>query len=216
MPYFLIILIQKEVKMDKQVLGQLSYGLFVLTTKSNQKHNGCIINTAFQITEQPCQLCIVVNKSSYSHELLIREKVFNISILNEEADFNLVKHFGFQSGRVSNKFENFKDCALSANRLLYITKGCNGYISVNINLCVDLSTHTMFIGEITDMVRLNQIDSVTYSYYHAHIKPTKKSDQQNVYRCSACGYEYIGDKMPDDFICPWCGLTAEAFEKVDK
>lgn len=194
--------------MDLQVLNQLSYGVFVLTTETN----GCIINTAIQLTEKPYQLCIVVNKSNLTHDLLIKEKRFNISILNEGAKFDLISHFGFQSGINVDKFKNFRDYDFSNNGIPFITEGSNGYISVNVSRQVDLSTHTLFIGEITEMKVLNQIPSITYRDYHEKIKPQKKNGK---YRCLVCGYEYEGENLPDDFICPWCGQGKSAFEKIE-
>ena len=37
-------------KVDPIVMQKFSYGLFVLTAKSGEKDNGCIINTAAQLT----------------------------------------------------------------------------------------------------------------------------------------------------------------------
>lgn len=34
------------------------------------------------------------------------------------------------------------------------------------------------------------------------------------WRCSVCGYIYEGESLPDDFVCPVCGATADKFEKV--
>lgn len=200
--------------MDKQVLNQLTYGLFVLTTK----HNGCIINTAFQVTHEPERLCVVVNKSNYTHDLLKKENRFNISILNEEVSFDLISHFGFQKGRETDKFQMFNACELAPNGIYYITKGTNAYISCKVVQTVDLGTHTMFIGDIEDMCILNHVPSATYQYYHTCIKlkATVSKENKTIYRCTVCGYEYVGGELPDDFICPWCYQPADVFEKVDK
>ena len=77
----------------------------------------------------------------------------------------------------------------------------------------------MFIGEITDMEVLSDVPSVTYDYYHNHIKPkreeVKKTENgQTVWRCRICGYEYAGEELPEDFICPVCKHPASDFEKV--
>ena len=39
--------------MDNQAMYRLSYGLFVLTAREGEKDNGCIINTAVQVTTEP-------------------------------------------------------------------------------------------------------------------------------------------------------------------
>ena len=37
--------------MDQRAIFKLSYGLFVLTAREADKDNGCILNTAIQVTE---------------------------------------------------------------------------------------------------------------------------------------------------------------------
>lgn len=64
-----------------------------------------------------------------------------------------------------NKFETFEKCVRGANGIYYITEGTNAYISVSVNKTEDLGSHTMFIGEITDMEVLSDIPSVTYFAY---------------------------------------------------
>ena len=44
---------------------KLTYGLFVLSAKDGDKDNGCIINTALQVTDSPLQLSITLNKANY-------------------------------------------------------------------------------------------------------------------------------------------------------
>ena len=37
---------------------------------------------------------------------------------------------------------------------------------------------------------------------------------KTVWRCSVCGYEHVGDELPDNFKCPICGRPKEDFRKV--
>ena len=198
---------------------RLSYGLFVLTAREAEKDNGCIINTAIQAASEPNQLSICVNKTNYTHDMIERTGKFTVSVLSQNAQFELFKHFGFQSGRNTNKFETFKKCDRGINDIYYITEGTNAYISVKVIKTEDLGSHTMFIGEITDMEVLSNIPSVTYDYYQNNIKPEnvgKTEDGQTIWRCRICGYEYVGEELPDDFICPLCKHPASDFEKVVK
>ena len=207
--------------MDKKAMYKLSYGLFVLTAREGEKDNGCIINTAIQAASEPNQLSICVNKANYTHDMIERTGKFTVSVLSEQADFALFRHFGFQSGRDVDKFTNFTGCARGADGLYYITEGTNAYISVTVDKTVDLGSHTMFIGEITDMAVLSDAPSTTYEYYQNHIKPKpqavgKTDDGQTEWRCRICGYEYVGEELPEDFICPICKHPASDFEKIVK
>ena len=208
-------------RMNRKAMYKLSYGLFVLNAKEAEKDNGCIINTAIQAASGPNQLSICVNKANYTHDMIQRTGKFTVSVLSQNAQFELFKHFGFQSGRDTNKFKTFEKCARGTNGIYYITEGTNAYISVTVNKTEDLGSHTMFIGEITDMEVLSDIPSVTYEYYQNNIKPKpeevgKTEDGQTIWRCRICGYEYVGEELPDDFICPICKHPASDFEKIVK
>ncbi len=207
--------------MDKKAIYKLSYGLFVLTAKEGEKDNGCIINTAIQAASTPNQLSICVNKANYTHDMIQRTGEFTVSVLAQDAKYELFQHFGFQSGREVDKFEKYTRYLRGKNGICYITEGTNAYISVKVNKTEDLGSHTMFIGEITDMEVLSEVPSVTYEYYLNHIKPKPQAvgtteSGQTIWRCTICGYEYVGEELPEDFICPLCKHPASDFEKVVK
>lgn len=207
--------------MDNQTIYKLSYGLFVLTSAQDGKDSGCIINTAGQVTIVPNCISITVNKTNYTHDLIMASKQFNISILSEKADFTLFQHFGFQSGRDVDKFSGYHACKRSQNGLYYVTEGTNGYISGTVEQSIDLGTHTMFIAQVTDMESLSTDPSATYTYYQEHIKPQPKPENhpqkgKTIWRCIICGYEYEGDELPADFICPLCKHPASDFVKVSE
>lgn len=199
--------------MDNQALYKISYGLFVLSAHDEGKDNGCIINTAIQAASAPNQLSISVNKGNYTHEMIMKTGKFNVSVISQNATFDLFKRFGFQSGRDNDKLADFKGYDKAENGIIYITEGTNAYFSVEVNSTVDLGSHTMFIGQVTDMKLLNDNPSATYDYYHSNIKQVNKSSKA-VYRCRICGYEYEGEALPEDFICPICKHPASDFEKI--
>ena len=59
------------IKMNKEAMYKLSYGLFVLTAKEGKKDNGCIINTAIQAASEPNQLSICINKANATHDMIV-------------------------------------------------------------------------------------------------------------------------------------------------
>ena len=207
--------------MDMKAMYKLSYGLFVLTAKRGEKDNGCITNTAIQVTSEPNRISIAVNKANYTHDMVLETGKFNVSIISEKADFDLFKHFGFQSGRDVDKFADFTDCARAENGIFYITKGTNAVISAEVEQCIDLGSHTLFIAKVTDLMVLDAASSATYEYYQNNIKPKPQAvgttpTGQTIWRCRICGYEYVGEELPEDFICPLCKHPASYFEKVVK
>ncbi|MDD6024965.1 MAG: flavin reductase [Oscillospiraceae bacterium] len=205
--------------MNSKVLQKLSYGLFVLTANDGTKDNGCIINTATQLASDPLNVSIAVNKANYTCQMIESTRKFTISVLSEDARFDTFKRFGFQSGRDTDKFAGFSHCKRTTNGTLAITEGTNAYISVYVMQQVDLGSHMLFIGYPTDGEILNQVPSATYAYYFANIKPKpqpvgKTSEGETIWRCRICGYEYVGEELPEDFICPLCKHPASDFEKI--
>lgn len=201
--------------MDKKAVYNFTYGLFVLTVRLNEKHNGCIINTGIQVTTDPNRISITVNKANLTHNMLAYTGEFNISILSEKATFPIFERFGFQSGMNVDKFAGYAYCAEAANGIKYITEGTNAYISAKVVQSIDLGTHTMFIADVTDMKVLDKAPSASYSYYHSNIKPKPKAaSDKTAWRCTVCNYVYEGEEIPEDFICPLCKHPASDFEKV--
>ena len=203
--------------MNKKATRALTYGLFVLTAQEDGRDNGCIINTAQQVTTDPNRITIAVNKANFTHDMVLATGAFNVSVISEEADFALFQHFGFQTGREVDKFAGYADCVRSENGLYYVTKGTNAYFSAQVENTIDLGTHTLFIANVTDLDVLSGAASATYSYYQSQIKPkpeATKTEGRPAWRCKVCGYIYEGETLPADFICPLCKHPAEDFEKI--
>ena len=200
---------------EAATMFKLTYGLFVLTAKEGDRDNGCIINTATQITASPLKISIAVNKSNFTHDMILRTGEFNLSILSESAPFDIFEQFGFQSGKDTDKFAKCDYNTRTENGIRYVPEYTNGVISAKITESFDYGTHTLFIADITQAFALSQDPSVTYQYYFDHIKPkpTVAKKQKNGFVCKICGYVYEGDSLPEDFICPLCKHGAEAFER---
>lgn len=198
--------------MDNAALFKLSYGLFVLTARQDGRDNGCIINTAIQVTSTPQKIQIAVNKQNLTHDMILKTGVFNVSVLSESAVFWIFQHYGFQSGRNTDKFAQIPEVR-TANGLRYVEGCTNAVISGRVVSTVDCGTHTLFIAEVTDAKVLSQEPSMTYQYYFDHVKPKPEPAKQESWVCKICGYVYEGAQLPADFVCPWCKHGAEDFEK---
>ena len=203
--------------MDNKAMFKIGYELYILTAKDGEKDNGCVINTAIQVTSTPNRISVTVNKQNYTHDMIMKTGVFNVSILSEKATFDVFKHFGFQSGRDVDKFADYKDATRSENGLYYVTGDTNAYISGKVINTLDLGTHTMFIADVTDAEVLADVPTTSYDYYQKNIKPKPEAPKKVTgYVCKICGYIYEGDPLPEDFICPICKHGAADFEKIEK
>ena len=200
--------------MDTSVLFKIGYGLYVLTANEGEKDNGCIINTVMQVTSDPVQIAIAVNKKNYTNGMIHKTKKFNLSILSLDAKFEIFKHFGYQSGKDVNKFESYEGAKRSPNGVLYITKGVNSFISAYVKNEIDLGTHTLFIAQLVEAQSLNNKPTMTYDYYQNNVKPKPQPTAKKGWRCKICGYIYEGENLPPDFICPICKHGAVDFESI--
>lgn len=202
--------------MDNQAMFALSYGLFVVTARDGDKDNGCITNTVGQVTSSPNRISLTVNKLNYTHDMIVHSGQFNVSVLSENATFDLFQRFGFQSGRNTDKFAGFSGVRRTVNGLYYVTVGVSAWLSAKVVQSIDLGSHTMFIADVTDGGMLSLVPSATYTYYQAHIKPApvKPTTAKPAWRCKICGYIYEGEVLPADFVCPICKHGAADFEKI--
>ena len=201
--------------MDNKALFNITYGLYLLTTREMGRENGCIINTVMQVANDPVRIAVSVQKNNKTHDMIVDSGKFNVSVLSVNAPFDLFKHFGFQSGKSVNKFSDFDKYEKSANNIPYITQASCAFLSATVYSAVDLGTHTMFIANVVDGEIIADDEPVTYSYYHQNIKPKPQAVEtkaESAYRCKICGYVHEGE-LPDDFICPLCKHGASDFEK---
>lgn len=206
--------------MDNKVMYSLSYGLFVLSARRGDKDNGCITNTAIQVTTEPNRIVCAVNKSNYTHDMVKQTGRFTLSILSEDAKFDLFRRFGFQSGRDVDKFAGFEaHTARDAGGVRYVTQGTNAWLSCTVASATDLGTHTLFLADVPDGGIISSVPSATYAYYQAHIKPKPEAAapapaEKKRWVCKVCGYVYEGEALPAEYICPWCKHPASDFEPL--
>ncbi len=158
-------------KIDPTAVFNLTYGLFVLTSKDGDKDSGCIANTAFQVANEPTRLAISVQMENLTREVIEKTGEFNVSVLADTVPFDTIKHFGMQSGRDTDKFATFTDTETAANGIKYVTKDTITFFSCKVKEKLNLGSHMMFVGEVTEAQNLSKANPCTYAYYHKAIKP---------------------------------------------
>lgn len=226
--------------MDRNALRKLGYGVYVVTSGKEDKCNGQIANTVFQITSEPAIIAVSINKDNYTHDLLKKTGVFAVSVLSKNAPLKFIGSFGFRCGRDVNKFDgvNFK---IGKTGTRIVLDNVIAYIEAEVVQEVDAGTHTLFIGKAVNAEIVNDEDPMTYAFYHEVKRGTTpqsaptyskvKEERQKVkYRCTICNYIYDPEKgdpnsgvkpgtpfenLPEDWVCPICGATKDQFEKTE-
>jgi len=206
--------------MDLKALHKISYGIYIICSKNNEKINGQIANSIFQVSSDPPTIAVSINKKNLTHDCIQKCKLFTISILSEDTPMNFIGNFGFKSGRDCDKFKDI-EYKLSENKIPIILDNATAYIELSLIDSIDVSTHTIFIGKVIDANILTDKPVMTYEYYHVckggsspKNAPTyyKKIDdeikkkeeiQMDRYVCVVCGYVYDPAKGdPDNGINP--------------
>ena len=199
-------------KNDLSALFNIGYGLYVITCNDGKKDNGLIVNTVTQVTNTPNRLAVTINKENYSHHVIKQTGKMNINCLSTDAPFSVFEKFGFQSGRNVDKFA---DCSplRSDNGLVFLPRHINSFMSLVVEQYVDLGTHGMFICSITEARVISDRETMTYTYYHQHVKPKPQTEGVKGYVCTICGYVHEGE-LPEDFVCPLCKHGASDFVEI--
>ena len=154
---------------DHDVFRDMSYGLYLVSSRVGDKMNGQIVNTVIQVTSTPPCFAVIINRKNYTHELISAGKIFGVSVLKETTPFQFIGLFGFRSGRDINKFENVEyvegltGCPL-------VTEHALGVMEVKLTQHLTVGTHTVFIGEVVSSRSITQGLPLTYEYYHVALK----------------------------------------------
>ena len=203
----------KQAKTDDKAMFNIGYGLYVVTCNDGEKDNGLIVNAVTQVTNTPSRIAVTINKQNYSHHVIKQTGIMNVNCLSVEAPFKVFEAFGFRSGRAVNKFENGNPDH-SANGLVVLPRFINSYMSLKVENYIDLGTHGMFICSVTEARVINNLETMTYTYYQKNVKPKPQTEGKKGYVCKVCGYVYEGDELPEDYVCPLCKHGAADFEPI--
>lgn len=212
---------KEETLIDEKTNFKLTYGLFALFSKDEKgRIDASINNSFFQVSSSPNLFILSVSKSNYTAENIKHTGKFVISILNNETNYDLIKRFGFVSGRDKNKLEGIEDLLKpTKSGLVRLDKYSNAYIECNVKEELEAGDHVLFVVEAVESRILNNFTSLTYAYYFENIKPkslpSPKQEKKIAWVCRICGYTYVGETLPKDFVCPLCKHPASDFDRVE-
>lgn len=150
---------------DMRALFRMTYGMYVVCTEFSGKKNGQVANTVMQITGEPVQIVICLNKANYTAELIQKSGVFSVSMLGQEVPMTFIGQFGFKCGRDIDKFVgvNFQTMATGVP---LVTDWSIATLEARVKQAVELPTHMLFIGEVTCALCLREGEPLTYADYH--------------------------------------------------
>jgi len=148
-----------------EVLYKISYGIYIVCSEKSGKFNGQIVNTVFQITSEPANIAISINKLNLTHEYISSSKKFTVSVLTKNTSMTFIGQFGFKSGRDIDKFKMVKTIN-GKTGVPIVVDNALAYLEAEVIGQTDCATHTVFIGTVVNAEILSLDEPMTYAYYH--------------------------------------------------
>ena len=151
--------------MNPKAYYKLTYGLYIISSKSGDKMNGYIANTAFQVTAEPPQIAVSCHKDNLSSSIIKEAGLFSVSVLKQDVATKLIGTFGFKSGKNIDKFESVA-YKTGSTGIPIVTADCVAWFECKVVQTVDLGSHILFIGEVVDNDLLDENqEPLTYAWY---------------------------------------------------
>jgi len=153
-----------------EVFLKMTYGIYLIGSKSGNKISGYIANTAFQVTSEPPQIAISCHKDNISAKVIGESGVFALSVLEKDTDAGLIGLFGYQSGNEEEKFERVK-YKIGRNGAPIILTHSIAYFECKVVDKFDVGTHYLFIGEVSEGELLNpDKEPLTYAGFRDNMQ----------------------------------------------
>lgn len=225
---------------DKTAFRSLSYGLYLVAATDGERRAACVANTFQQVTSSPLQVSVALNKENATTGVIADSGRFAVSCLAQDAAMELIGMFGF---RCSLDVDKLAACETGVDGagVPFVSAQCVARFSVRVVQTVDLGTHVLYVGEVEEAEALRDGEPMTYAHYHlvkggktppkassflpeepsegaggaAGADASEPTKPRFGWRCTLCGHiEYV-DELPDDFVCPVCGVGKDMFERIE-
>ncbi len=220
---------------DNKALYAISAGVYVFTTEYEGRAIGRIVDAVSQVASSPKRISVSLMKTGYTSRAMQLGANFALTVLAEDAPMELIQAFGYQSSETADKFAGYT-VAWDEAGTPYITDGAVSEMSCVVVDVLDMGSHLLVIGEVTEAQVFSKDDPMTYAGYRKlkagakapaivspaeAVKPTPAAPEAPTaaaprygWRCMICGHVVEQDPLPEGFTCPICGVGASLFERV--
>lgn len=226
---------------DTKAFRSMSYGLYLIQTLDGKRPVGCVANTLVQVTSKPARVSVAINKENATAAAVRETGRYAACVLAQDASMELIGTFGFHSSADTDKFAPF-ETAEDSSGVVYVAEQSVARLSVSVTDVLDAGTHLLFVGDVVEAEVVSEAAPMTYAYYH-EVKGGKTPPKASSYngpasapepaegdgpaassaadgkrrvawQCTVCGHVEYVEELPDDFVCPVCGMGKDVFEKI--
>lgn len=214
--------------MNLDAMYQLTHGLYVLGAKDGERFVGSIVDAVMQVANKPVAIALSCTNTSYTKTCIDKSGEFSLSVLCKDVNPFVVANFGFQSSKNVNKWDNVP--YLEADGLPYLKDNLAIFRCKVLHL-FPMESNTLYVAEVVAAETSRQAEPLTYLDYRSYFKNDvihsfqqyneqqkgKTMADEKKWVCTVCGYVYDGEipfeELPDDYVCPLCGVGKEFFEQ---
>jgi flavin reductase (DIM6/NTAB) family NADH-FMN oxidoreductase RutF len=129
----------------QKAFGQMSYGIYVLTTKIDDAVNGMIASWVTQVSYDPPLILAAVHPNRYSHDMIVNTKAFGLHVI-DRSQKDLVKRF--KGPDPGEKFSGMDWRTGIAGAP--ILKDCLAWFELEVQEQHQPGNHTLFISKVVD------------------------------------------------------------------
>ena len=155
--------------MDVTALYKFQSGLYVVSAKDGEDVGACIINTGLQLTSDPLQVEVVVNKQNHTQGVIAKAGHFALTVITETANMLYIGRFGFRTSVDYDKFDGI-ECQTTELGDPYTPESAACVLACEVVSSLDVGTHTIFVGKVVDAKNISDEAPMTYAYYHSVLK----------------------------------------------
>ncbi len=207
--------------LDRKAFDSISYSIAIVGSCLDGAYRGCVVNSLQQLTSSmPAKFAVTLNKYNMTEAAVEQTGAFCATVAAVDCPEEIIKLFGYKSGRVTDKFASYETKTDEAG-CPYITDGMAVRMSFRVTQQVDVGSHMLFIAEVTEAEILQAGGVLTVEMFKnagkvvpANAPVYRTLDEHFGYRCTVCGYVHKSDTLPADFRCPVCKQPASKFEKL--
>lgn len=128
-------------------LHMMPYGFYAITSKSGDETNIMVANWLTQVSFEPRQLALALQKTSYSHGLVEKGRVFAVNIFHK-ADAEAIKPFTKSRSKKPEKMEGVAYTPASVTGCPVLAAAA-AYVECRVVAMVDTGgDHEVVIGEV--------------------------------------------------------------------
>jgi flavin reductase (DIM6/NTAB) family NADH-FMN oxidoreductase RutF len=134
----------------KKALGQMTYGIYVLTSRHEDAVNGMIASWVSQVSYEPLLIMAAVHPNRYSHRLIEQSGSFTLHVIDRRRK-DFLSHFKGPDPKAKLASVQWKHGLTGCP----VLQDCLAYLECRVKTAHSPGNHTLYIGEVVAAESLN-------------------------------------------------------------